>query len=56
MAAAERPVKDLCDESTCSICLEYFKDPVTIPECGHNFCRAGRSTLFNENSPLCYYE
>nr|XP_028576307.1 zinc finger protein RFP-like [Podarcis muralis] len=39
MAAAERPVKDLCDESTCSICLEYFKDPVTIPECGHNFCR-----------------
>uniref|UniRef100_A0A670I0S9 Zinc finger protein RFP-like n=1 Tax=Podarcis muralis TaxID=64176 RepID=A0A670I0S9_PODMU len=33
------PVKDLCDEATCSICLEYFKDPVTIPECGHNFCR-----------------
>uniref|UniRef100_A0A8C0IRB4 Zinc finger protein RFP-like n=1 Tax=Chelonoidis abingdonii TaxID=106734 RepID=A0A8C0IRB4_CHEAB len=26
-------------EATCPICLEYFKDPVTI-ECGHNFCRA----------------
>uniref|UniRef100_G1KK33 Zinc finger protein RFP-like n=1 Tax=Anolis carolinensis TaxID=28377 RepID=G1KK33_ANOCA len=24
---------------TCSICLEYFKDPVTL-ECGHNFCRS----------------
>ncbi|XP_077779202.1 E3 ubiquitin-protein ligase TRIM11-like [Podarcis muralis] len=39
-AAAESPVKDLCDEATCSICLEYFKDPVTIAECGHNFCRS----------------
>uniref|UniRef100_A0A670HXI6 RING-type domain-containing protein n=1 Tax=Podarcis muralis TaxID=64176 RepID=A0A670HXI6_PODMU len=27
-------------EATCSICLEYFRDPVIIPECGHNFCRA----------------
>uniref|UniRef100_A0AAV2MT00 Uncharacterized protein n=1 Tax=Knipowitschia caucasica TaxID=637954 RepID=A0AAV2MT00_KNICA len=24
---------------TCAICLEYFKDPSTIP-CGHNFCLA----------------
>uniref|UniRef100_A0A670I0V2 Uncharacterized protein n=1 Tax=Podarcis muralis TaxID=64176 RepID=A0A670I0V2_PODMU len=30
----------LCDEATCSICLDYFKDPVMIPECGHNFCRS----------------
>uniref|UniRef100_A0A8C6VFD8 Tripartite motif containing 7 n=1 Tax=Naja naja TaxID=35670 RepID=A0A8C6VFD8_NAJNA len=26
-------------EATCSVCLEYFKDPVSI-QCGHNFCRA----------------
>uniref|UniRef100_A0ABM5FHF4 RING-type E3 ubiquitin transferase n=1 Tax=Pogona vitticeps TaxID=103695 RepID=A0ABM5FHF4_9SAUR len=36
---ASATVQDLCEEATCSICLDYFKDPVTI-ECGHNFCRA----------------
>ncbi|KAL8213250.1 UNVERIFIED_CONTAM: hypothetical protein K2H54_061704, partial [Gekko kuhli] len=34
------PVQDLCEEATCSICFEFFRDPVTIAECGHNFCRA----------------
>ncbi|XP_053148520.1 zinc finger protein RFP-like isoform X2 [Hemicordylus capensis] len=37
--AAGGPVEELCDETTCPICLEYFKDPVII-DCGHNFCRA----------------
>ncbi|XP_077314912.1 E3 ubiquitin/ISG15 ligase TRIM25-like [Lithobates pipiens] len=27
------------DELNCSICLEMYTDPVTLP-CGHNFCRA----------------
>ncbi|CAI5768143.1 E3 ubiquitin-protein ligase TRIM7-like [Podarcis lilfordi] len=40
MAASGGPVQDLCEEATCPICLEYFRDPVIIPECGHNFCRA----------------
>ncbi|XP_034962962.2 zinc finger protein RFP-like [Zootoca vivipara] len=40
MAASWGPVVELCEETTCSICLEYFQDPVIIPECGHNFCRA----------------
>ncbi|XP_067319416.1 E3 ubiquitin-protein ligase TRIM7-like [Anolis sagrei] len=43
MAAASSPARDpvenLCEETTCSICLEYFKDPVSL-ECGHNFCRS----------------
>uniref|UniRef100_A0A803TDZ4 Zinc finger protein RFP-like n=1 Tax=Anolis carolinensis TaxID=28377 RepID=A0A803TDZ4_ANOCA len=42
MAAASRaqdPFQDLCKEATCSVCLDYFKDPVTL-DCGHNFCRA----------------
>ncbi|XP_066474086.1 zinc finger protein RFP-like isoform X1 [Tiliqua scincoides] len=34
MAAVEK----LQAEVTCSICLEYFQDPVSI-DCGHNFCR-----------------
>ncbi|XP_061475310.1 RING finger protein 39-like [Rhineura floridana] len=37
--AAEGPIEGLCEEATCSICLEYFIDPVTI-DCGHNFCQA----------------
>uniref|UniRef100_A0A670HQ70 Tripartite motif containing 11 n=1 Tax=Podarcis muralis TaxID=64176 RepID=A0A670HQ70_PODMU len=40
MAAAGGHIQCLRDEATCSICLDYFKDPVTIPECGHNFCRS----------------
>ncbi|XP_077779208.1 zinc finger protein RFP-like [Podarcis muralis] len=40
MAAAGSHIQRLRDEATCSICLDYFKDPVTIPECGHNFCRS----------------
>ncbi|KAJ1195312.1 hypothetical protein NDU88_004593 [Pleurodeles waltl] len=38
MAAAAQGA-NLKDEATCSICLEYFTDPVTI-DCGHNFCRS----------------
>ncbi|XP_078496455.1 E3 ubiquitin-protein ligase TRIM39-like [Lissotriton helveticus] len=38
MAAAAQ-LGNLQEEATCSICLEYFIDPVTI-DCGHNFCRS----------------
>uniref|UniRef100_A0A671GC62 RING-type E3 ubiquitin transferase n=1 Tax=Rhinolophus ferrumequinum TaxID=59479 RepID=A0A671GC62_RHIFE len=30
---------ELQGEATCSICLELFRDPVSV-ECGHSFCRA----------------
>nr|XP_056722802.1 E3 ubiquitin-protein ligase TRIM7-like [Euleptes europaea]XP_056722805.1 E3 ubiquitin-protein ligase TRIM7-like [Euleptes europaea] len=38
--AAGGLVQELCEEASCSVCLDYFRDPVTIAECGHNFCRA----------------
>ncbi|XP_053235201.1 zinc finger protein RFP-like isoform X2 [Podarcis raffonei] len=37
--ADEGPVQNLCEETTCCICLEYFTDPVII-DCGHNFCQS----------------
>ncbi|XP_074827381.1 zinc finger protein RFP-like isoform X2 [Natator depressus] len=37
--AAANPAKTLQDELTCPICLEYFKDPVSLG-CDHSFCRA----------------
>ncbi|KAM7145555.1 E3 ubiquitin-protein ligase TRIM39-like [Macrochelys suwanniensis] len=38
MAAESSVVETLQRELTCSICLEYFQDPVSV-QCGHNFCR-----------------
>ncbi|XP_039766510.1 probable E3 ubiquitin-protein ligase TRIML1 [Ornithorhynchus anatinus] len=35
--AAEDLVKNLQEELTCSVCMEYFVDPVTL-SCGHSFC------------------
>ncbi|XP_067321485.1 zinc finger protein RFP-like [Anolis sagrei] len=37
--AARDPMEDLHKEATCSVCQDYFKDPVIL-DCGHNFCRA----------------
>ncbi|XP_007449281.1 PREDICTED: tripartite motif-containing protein 26 [Lipotes vexillifer] len=37
--AALAPLRSLEEEVTCSICLDYLRDPVTI-DCGHVFCRS----------------
>ncbi|XP_058027660.1 zinc finger protein RFP-like [Ahaetulla prasina] len=53
--AAEAPLRDLVEEATCSICREFFQDPVLIPECGHNFCRGclTRSWGTSESEASC---
>ncbi|XP_054832434.1 E3 ubiquitin-protein ligase TRIM39-like [Eublepharis macularius] len=39
MATSGDPAAALQEEATCSICLDYFQDPLMITDCGHNFCR-----------------
>ncbi|XP_042306749.1 zinc finger protein RFP-like isoform X2 [Sceloporus undulatus] len=41
------PMKNICEELACPICLECLKDPVTI-SCGHNFCQACLSQCWGE--------
>ncbi|XP_041636956.1 E3 ubiquitin-protein ligase TRIM21-like [Cheilinus undulatus] len=38
------------DQFLCSICLEVFTDPVTIP-CGHNFCKSCITEHWKVNFP-----
>ncbi|XP_049429596.1 E3 ubiquitin-protein ligase TRIM39-like isoform X3 [Epinephelus fuscoguttatus] len=38
------------DQFLCSVCLEVFTDPVTIP-CGHNFCKTCITEHWNVNVP-----
>ncbi|XP_028419590.1 E3 ubiquitin-protein ligase TRIM21-like [Perca flavescens] len=44
------------DQFLCSICLDVFTDPVTIP-CGHNFCKNCITDLWKTNDqhlcPMC---
>ncbi|XP_034392002.1 E3 ubiquitin-protein ligase TRIM39-like [Cyclopterus lumpus] len=48
MAAASMLMTE--DQFLCSICLDVFTDPVTIP-CGHNFCKACITQPWNINVP-----
>uniref|UniRef100_A0A8C3S721 Uncharacterized protein n=1 Tax=Chelydra serpentina TaxID=8475 RepID=A0A8C3S721_CHESE len=38
------------EEATCSICLEYLTEPVTI-DCGHNFCRVCITQYSEQREP-----
>ncbi|XP_067321702.1 zinc finger protein RFP-like [Anolis sagrei] len=50
--ASGDPVKKLCGELTCPICLEYFKEPVTI-SCGHNFCQSCLDQCWEAKEASC---
>uniref|UniRef100_A0A8D0BHN8 Uncharacterized protein n=1 Tax=Salvator merianae TaxID=96440 RepID=A0A8D0BHN8_SALMN len=54
VCTAPNLVKNFSDEAICSICLEYFKDPVTV-DCGHNFCQVCITRCLEEaeGKPSC---
>eukprot|EP01004_Peranema_trichophorum_P009172 NODE_7919_length_728_cov_47.099174_g7303_i0.p1 GENE.NODE_7919_length_728_cov_47.099174_g7303_i0~~NODE_7919_length_728_cov_47.099174_g7303_i0.p1 ORF type:complete len:174 (-),score=29.61 NODE_7919_length_728_cov_47.099174_g7303_i0:129-650(-) len=44
----------LRDELTCPVCLDLFsQDAVTLPSCGHSFCRRCLMSLNFPNCPSC---
>lgn len=47
VAMVPNPVQTLREAAMCPICLDYFKDPVSI-SCGHSFCRGCVTHLWGE--------
>uniref|UniRef100_G3QZ78 Tripartite motif-containing protein 26 n=1 Tax=Gorilla gorilla gorilla TaxID=9595 RepID=G3QZ78_GORGO len=52
--ATSAPLRSLEEEVTCSICLDYLRDPVTI-DCGHVFCRICTTDVrpISGSRPVC---
>ncbi|XP_060095128.1 zinc finger protein RFP-like isoform X2 [Heteronotia binoei] len=46
-------LKEFYEEVTCPICLNFFKDPVTI-DCGHNFCQACFTQYWGKSDADCF--
>ncbi|KAM8779758.1 LOW QUALITY PROTEIN: tripartite motif-containing protein 26 [Rhynchonycteris naso] len=46
--ATSASLRSLEEEVTCSVCLDYLRDPVTV-DCGHVFCRGCTANI----RPLC---
>ncbi|XP_068094543.1 E3 ubiquitin-protein ligase TRIM39-like [Hyperolius riggenbachi] len=46
---------DVTAELRCSICMEIYRDPVTLP-CGHNFCRGCITRAWDHQEDLQEYK
>ncbi|XP_048054556.1 nuclear factor 7, brain-like [Megalobrama amblycephala] len=42
----------LNEELQCSVCLDVFTDPVTVP-CGHNFCKSCLNQCWDKSETCC---
>uniref|UniRef100_A0A8D0BR99 RING-type domain-containing protein n=1 Tax=Salvator merianae TaxID=96440 RepID=A0A8D0BR99_SALMN len=45
-------IRNCSNETICSICLDHFKDPVTV-DCGHNFCQVCITRCLENAKPSC---
>ncbi|XP_066277106.1 uncharacterized protein [Branchiostoma lanceolatum] len=55
-SAASGPAKDTDDQDdTCPICLDVFKNPKTIPQCKHKFCKSclDQALKVSSQCPIC---
>ena len=48
---AERQRRVLREELKCSICFDLFKQPVSLPACGHTFCRVCIEAYLQHSPP-----
>ncbi|XP_074058278.1 putative E3 ubiquitin-protein ligase TRIML1 [Macrotis lagotis] len=51
MTSCSEAIPDLQKEVTCSICYDFFTNPVSI-ECGHSFCQSCLLRSYQESSTL----
>ncbi|XP_043534046.1 E3 ubiquitin-protein ligase TRIM21-like isoform X2 [Chiloscyllium plagiosum] len=49
---ARKHLEDLSKDVSCSICLEYFEEPVSL-DCGHVFCRGCIVVFWKVGNPSC---
>eukprot|EP00061_Rhincodon_typus_P002701 g18248.t1 len=47
--ASDKELENLINEAICSICLEFYTEPVMI-DCGHSFCRICILSYWDKNS------
>jgi len=50
MAAVGEALLQICDITSCSICLETFKEPKVLP-CIHTFCLQCLDTYYEDKDP-----
>ena len=48
---AERQRRVLREELKCSICFDLFRQPVSLPACGHTFCRVCIEAYLQHSPP-----
>ncbi|XP_041068300.1 E3 ubiquitin-protein ligase TRIM39-like [Carcharodon carcharias] len=46
--ASEKELENLINEAICSICLEFYTEPMML-DCGHNFCKACILNYWDKN-------